>query len=108
MPEFLERRKKDRCLIARFRYGNECRRNLYLREEKDKACRICEEEIESLKHVTETCQVTKSDTQTKELLNQDDRGLEDMRKIEKERRNKEEKDKNVKRKTEETGKVDIL
>lgn len=82
--------------------------NTWEKKKKDKACRICEEEIESLKHVTETCQATKSDTQTKELLNEDDRGLEDMRRIEKKRRNREEKDKNMERKTEETGKVDIL
>lgn len=90
LPEYLCRRKKkkNRCLIARFRYGNKCKGNQYWKEEENKACRICEREIESLEYVTRTCQTTKSDIRIKELLNEDGRDLEDMRRIEKERRNR--------------------
>lgn len=95
LPEYLrgKKKRKDRCLIARFRCGNECRGNQHWKEEEDKVCRICKEETESLEHVTERCQTTKSDMQKEDLLNEDGRGLEDMKRIEKERRNIEEKDK---------------
>lgn len=55
-------------------------------------CRLCEEEEENLKHIIRNCRVTKNDIQVGELLNEDDRGLEKMKRIEEARRKRKERE----------------
>lgn len=95
LPEYLRgrRKRKDRCLIARYRCGNEWRGNQHWKKEEDKICRICEREIESLEHMICFCQATRNNIQIGELLNGDGRGFEEMRRMEGERLKREEKGK---------------
>ena len=79
-------RKKEWSLIARFRYGNEVRGRQHWREEENRRCRICKEEEETLEYVIERCEVTRGDLRVKEVLKRTGEGLEQMKRIERERR----------------------
>lgn len=104
LPKYLsERRKrKGRSLIARYRCGNECRGNQHWKDDGDKVCRLCEEEVESLEHMIRRCKVTRNDMQIGELLNEDGRGLETMKRIEVARSKRKEREEEEGRKNEET------
>lgn len=106
LPRYLtERRKrKERSLIARYRCGNECKGNQHWREEEEKVCRLCEEEEESLEHMVWDCRITRNNMQIGDLLNEDGRGLEMMKRFEEERRKKREIEKTGRR---ETGKEEM-
>lgn len=65
LPKYLHEKKKrkDRYLIARYRCGNEMKRNQHWRETEDKICRICEIEEESITHMLRKCQATRNEIQ---------------------------------------------
>lgn len=60
-PEYLckKMKNKDRKTIVRFRCGNEVREREHWKEEKEKQCRLCRKEIESLWHVLKECDKTR-------------------------------------------------
>ncbi|XP_025998026.2 trichohyalin-like [Solenopsis invicta] len=83
--KYLEGRmkKKDRCLIARYRCGNETRGSQYWREEAERRCRICKREEESLYHMIKECEATKSEMTLEEIIGEEGKGLQTMKRIEK-------------------------
>lgn len=85
-------KKKDRSLIARYRCGNELRGDQYWREIEERTCRVCGRGEESLTHVLKECEATRDNIQSEDFLSEKDRGLEIMRKIERESRKKQEKE----------------
>lgn len=50
LPKYLRRKKKgkNRCLIARYRCGNEMKGTQHWRETEDKVCRICDNKEKSI------------------------------------------------------------
>ena len=103
-------RKKERSLIARFRCGNEVRGRQHWREEESRRCRICKEEEETLEHVIERCEVTRGDLRIKEVLKRTGEELEEMKRIQRERRRRSTEEANEQvegRKAEGTGGIDI-
>lgn len=91
LPKYLQgkRKRKDRCLIAIYRCGNEMKGDEYWRQIEDRICRICENEEESITHVLRESQATRNDIQIGEFLSEEGKGLEIMRRIEQERGKKE-------------------
>jgi len=81
VPKYLEgkMKKKDRNLIVRYRCGNELREGQYWREIEERICRICGKDEESITHVLKECEATRDDLQIEELLSEEGRGLEVMR-----------------------------
>lgn len=89
LPKYLygKMKRKDRCLIARYKYGNELKENQHWKEIEDKTYKVCENGKESLMHVLRECQATRSNIQI-EFLSKERKGLDVMRRIEQERRKK--------------------
>lgn len=85
-------KKKDRSLIARYRCGNELRGGQYWREIEERTCRVCGRGEESLTHVLKECEATRDKIRSEDLLSEENRELEIMRKIERENRKKQEKE----------------
>lgn len=52
LPKYLigKKKTKDRCLIARYRCGNELRGNQHWKDMADEICKVCEKEEENLIH----------------------------------------------------------
>ena len=102
--------EKERSLIASFRCGNEVKGRQHWREEKNRRCKICKEEEETLEHVIGRCKATKGDLRVKEVLKGTREGLEQMKRIQRERkrRNTEEANEQVEeRRIEGMGGIDI-
>lgn len=57
-------------------------------EEEEKQCRMCGEGTENLSHVLKECEATKDEIRIEELLNEDGRGLEVMKRIQRAREEK--------------------
>ena len=91
MPRYLQgrKKKKDRITIARYRCGNEWRGGQHWREEEEKMCRVCGEKEESMVHVLKECEATKDEMTPEEILNEDGRGWEVLKRIYKIREEKE-------------------
>ncbi|KYN07529.1 hypothetical protein ALC62_01731 [Cyphomyrmex costatus] len=68
---------KDRSLIARFRCENETKGGQYWKQEEKRKCR---------------CEETKSEMRAKEFIGEEGKGLEIMKKIEKARREAQERE----------------
>jgi len=84
--------------IARWRCGNEERGNKYWMKEEDRKCRLCDMEREDIEHLKKNCEYVKEKGgRNLEVLNEDGRGYEWMRKIE---RLREEKDRKIGRERE--------
>lgn len=64
----------------------------YWRETEDKICRICENEEESITHALRERQATSNDIQIGKFLSEEGKGLEVMRRIERERGKKQRKE----------------
>lgn len=92
LPKYLQgkMKKKDRSLIARYRYGNELKGGQYWREIEERTCRVCGRGEESLTHVLKECEATRDNIQNEDFLSEKGRRLEIMRKIERERRKQQE------------------
>ena len=102
IPEYIRRcgRKKGKKMvqIARWRCGNEERGNKYWMKEEDRKCRLCDMEREDIEHLKKNCEyVNEKGGRNLEVLNEDGRGYEWMRKIE---RLREEKDRKIERERE--------
>ena len=102
IPEYIRRcgRKKGKKMvqIARWRCGNEERGNKYWMKEEDRKCRLCDMEREDIEHLKKNCEyVNEKGGRNLEVLNEDGRGYEWMRKIE---RLREEKDRKIGRERE--------
>lgn len=81
---------RDQKLIARFRCGNEERRNKYWKNEQDKRCRLCMDTEESIDHLASNCRSIGKTTRTiHELLSDTGEGADWMRKIINRRKEKE-------------------
>lgn len=85
IPKYLrgKRGKKERNTTARYRCGNEIRRTQVWRGEQERKCRVCGIGEESVRHVLEECEKTKTEMTAEELLREDGRGKEILWKIEK-------------------------
>lgn len=62
-PEYINGKQNQRNaleLYARFRLGSETRANRYWESEKNRTCRLCEKERETLQHILEDCEHTKA------------------------------------------------
>lgn len=82
-PKYLKgnKKKKDRELIARFRCGNETKGRQYWTEGEDRRCRLCGGEEENLSHIIDECGATRNELTIEEFLEEEGRGLEEMKKI---------------------------
>jgi hypothetical protein len=69
-------------MIARFRYGNE-EREKYWNEDRTRVYRMCEEKKETIEHLLNECEeLRERDESREEILNEDGRGIEWMKKVE--------------------------
>jgi len=91
-PAYLrgKKNKKERSRIARFRCGNEMKGNQHWLEEEERRCRMCGVETEDIAHVLKVCEKTRDEISEEELLREDGRGSEVMRRINEIRREKRE------------------
>jgi len=82
--KYLEGRKtkKDRCLVARYKCGNEIRGSQHWREKEKRKCRICGETEENLVHVLKECEITKNEIPIEKFIGEEGKGLELMKRIE--------------------------
>ncbi|XP_077278957.1 uncharacterized protein LOC143906639 [Temnothorax americanus] len=94
LPKYLlgKKKKNDRMLIARYRCGSEVKGSQHWREEEDRRCRICQKEEENIEHILKECEATKSEIQLKEFLGKEGKRLEVMKKIERVRKEAEERE----------------
>ncbi|KYN30224.1 hypothetical protein ALC57_00314, partial [Trachymyrmex cornetzi] len=92
LPKYLKGKKKmkDRSLIARFRCGNETKGDQYWREDEERRCRICHGAEENMTHILKECEKTKSEMRAEEFIGEE--GLKIMKRIEKARREAEERE----------------
>ncbi|KYN03581.1 hypothetical protein ALC62_05571 [Cyphomyrmex costatus] len=93
-PEYIRKIKRNEGkklqMNARWRCGNEVRGNRYWQSEEDKRCRLCEREKEEIDHLKEKCvYVEKKVGRNFDVLNEDGRGHEWMKMIEKVRQDRE-------------------
>jgi hypothetical protein len=88
LPKYLGREsRKERVIIARFRCGNEERENEYWKEDRTKVCRMCGEEKETIEHLLNECVKLREGEESREkILNEDGKGIEWMKKVERRRR----------------------
>jgi hypothetical protein len=84
LPKYLGREsRKERVIIARFRCGNEERENKYWNEDRIRVCRMCGEKKETIEHMLNECvELREREESREELLNEDGRGIEWMKKVE--------------------------
>jgi len=61
-------------MIARYRCGNEIKRNQRWLKEEDRKCRMCGEEMESITHVLKECEETRNEISEGEFLKEDGKG----------------------------------
>lgn len=80
---------KDRRVLARFRCGNEFKVKDHWKEIESIKCRLCKREEEDVLHVFGRCKETKSDKAIEEILSQEAKEIEYLRKINRIRRGKE-------------------
>ncbi|KAH0816561.1 hypothetical protein GEV33_006230 [Tenebrio molitor] len=82
LPKYLGREsRKERVIIAGFRCGNEERENKYWNE--DRVCRMCGEKKETIEHMLNECvELREREESREEMLNEDGRGIEWMKKVE--------------------------
>lgn len=78
----------------RFKLGSENRESKYWRSEEEKLCRMCGEEIESIRHILEKCRITGEDRDWKSQLNGDRKCLARIKRINWLRKNKENRENN--------------
>ncbi|KAH0807290.1 hypothetical protein GEV33_015500 [Tenebrio molitor] len=84
LPKYLGREsRKERVIIARFRCGNEERENKYWNEDRIRVCRMCGEKKETIEHMLNECvELREREECREEMLNEDGRGIEWMKKVE--------------------------
>jgi len=82
------KRKKERIMIARYRCGNEMKGNQHWLKEEDRKCRVYGKEMESIAHVLKECEETREEISEGELLKEDGKGWEVMKRKEEVRRKK--------------------
>lgn len=90
-PEYLRKQgKKDfQKVIARFRCGNEERRNKFWREQEKNKCRFCQNEAETLEHIAYNCVMeTRDNTRMYKILEEKGEGISWMKKINRIRKEK--------------------
>ncbi|KAH0820494.1 hypothetical protein GEV33_002297 [Tenebrio molitor] len=79
--------RKERVIIARFRCGNEERENKYWKEDRTRVCRMCGEKKETIEHLLNEClELREGEESREEILNEDGKGIEWMKKVERRRR----------------------
>lgn len=90
-PRYLKgrRKKKERNIIARFRCGNEARIGRYWESEEGRRCRICGEKEEDWMHILRECEETREEVEIRELMEENGRGYEIMKRINKKREERE-------------------
>jgi hypothetical protein len=85
LPKYLGRESRKECVItARFRCGNEERENKYWKEDRTRVCRMCGEKKETIEHLLNECvelRERERDESREEILNEDGRGIEWMKKL---------------------------
>jgi hypothetical protein len=94
IPEYLGRESaRERKMMARFRCGNEERKNRYWMDGEERRCRMCYEERETIEHMWNGCSEMRGRVRKKrgEILNEDGREITWMKEIWK-RRNTTEKE----------------
>ncbi|KAK1137320.1 hypothetical protein K0M31_001832 [Melipona bicolor] len=81
LPEYLKgsRKKKERCMIVRFRCENEWKGGQHWEEEEERMCRLCGETEENI------ISYTRGDLPIGEFLDENGRGVETTKKIMEER-----------------------
>lgn len=92
LPRYLDRRgrKENQSLIGRWRCGNEERGNMYWLAEEKTMCRICGEKKESINHLREECRLElRTREEIAELLGEEGKGEEWMRRVDQYRRKEE-------------------
>ncbi|KYQ51025.1 hypothetical protein ALC60_09821 [Trachymyrmex zeteki] len=94
LPRYLEgkKRMKDTSLVTRFICGNETKEGQYWREDEKKRCRICHAAEKNMTHILKECEETKSEMQMEEFIGVEDKGLETMKRIDKARKEAEERE----------------
>jgi hypothetical protein len=88
LPKYLGREdRKERVIIARFRCGNEERENKYWKEDRTRVCRMCGEKKETIEDLLNECvELREGEESREEILNEDGKGIEWMKKVERRRR----------------------
>lgn len=75
-------RGKDKCIIARFRVGNEEKANKYWIDESEKECKVCRNGKDTLEHIVNDCKYSLGEQwNIEDLLNEDARGLKTLKRI---------------------------
>lgn len=67
--------KKSLNIIARYRLGNESESCKYWKSEKEKICRMCNKEEETLKHIFEFCVKARIKKNAKEVISATGKGI---------------------------------
>lgn len=75
-------RKNELSTVARFRTGNESRKCMFWRKEKERLCRLCGKEEESYEHVFENYgKVKNKNEKWREILEGEKRSLDKMKEV---------------------------
>lgn len=78
-------------IVGRYRMGNETRANEYWKREEEKICRLCGNELETIKHVMEEYSETgRKDVDWREQINGDKKSIRRLNEINWARRRKNE------------------